>query len=475
MEALVFGSLDAVRLALAGEPDLSARDAVGRTPWLLCLEVGDVEKARLLYNQHGIVLDDLEESVPLLFHATMHGHPAMVEWLIGIGADLHKRDRHFNKTALMHAAQHGSTRCMRVLIDAGLDVHATDQYGMTALNYASTTDCVRLLVAAGADVDHIDETGYSRLKSAAEQGDEAMVAALLTLGADPDADRLNEAPLFKAVSADNLTIVELLLAAGANPNAQTVPDGWFPLMDVRSEEMLTTMLAAGADVHLSDAAGADVLQYIRDPELIDILLQSGAQLDPKYSVGGTALHRAVQNQDEHLAAFLIERGAHVGNPTSWGQTPLMQAAEVSFVPGVQLLLQAGADPNGVDEDQRTALFYAAAPEGFTAYQLMQENRVAYRGMPEDRIPTYGYVESDSTEVLQLLKAAGAAVDARDKQGITPLMMAASCGRPARVARLLELGANPELRDAQGLSAADHAQEHPRDDQRRMIMQLLTTL
>jgi len=61
------------------------------------------------------------------------------------------------------------------------------------------------------------------------------------------------------------------------------------------------------------------------------------------------------------------------------------------------------------------------------------------------------------EVVRALAAAGAAVDEVEiTRGWTALIWAAKRGHLATVSLLLELGANPALRDDRGLSAADWA-------------------
>ncbi len=61
-----------------------------------------------------------------------------------------------------------------------------------------------------------------------------------------------------------------------------------------------------------------------------------------------------------------------------------------------------------------------------------------------------------TTVVEELLAAGAEIDQQAANGVTALMLAASQGTPAQVVYLLNAGANPTLRDAEGRSAADHA-------------------
>jgi murein DD-endopeptidase MepM/ murein hydrolase activator NlpD len=66
----------------------------------------------------------------------------------------------------------------------------------------------------------------------------------------------------------------------------------------------------------------------------------------------------------------------------------------------------------------------------------------------------------SADVLDTLLAAGADVDMAAANGATALMLAAGQGTPAQVIYLLNAGADPTPRDAEGRNAADHARQNP---------------
>lgn len=58
------------------------------------------------------------------------------------------------------------------------------------------------------------------------------------------------------------------------------------------------------------------------------------------------------------------------------------------------------------------------------------------------------------DVAALLLKEGAALEAADSKGNTPLMYAAGYGRPDLVALLLDAGANAAAKNANGKTAAD---------------------
>ena len=71
-------------------------------------------------------------------------------------------------------------------------------------------------------------------------------------------------------------------------------------------------------------------------------------------------------------------------------------------------------------------------------------------------------------IMTLLLDKHAYIDAASPNGTTPLMMAAQYGTPSAVKLLLEAGADPVLKNAQGLSALDFAQRAERLDSATII-------
>ena len=72
----------------------------------------------------------------------------------------------------------------------------------------------------------------------------------------------------------------------------------------------------------------------------------------------------------------------------------------------------------------------------------------------------GLRRSGHTEIITLLLAAKATVDAQNKQGITPLMMAAANGKVEAIRALLAAGADPKKQDFTGRDALGWAAGKP---------------
>ena len=115
------------------------------------------------------------------------------------------------------------------------------------------------------------------------------------------------------------------------------------------------------------------------------------------------------------------------------ESPLMLAAINGLTEICQQLISKGAD---VNKPGWTPLHYAATHGHLAVMNLLLEN--------------YAYI------------------DAASPNGSTPLMMAASYGTPMAVKLLLEAGADPMLKNDQGLSAIDFAQRANRAESAEII-------
>jgi len=167
---------------------------------------------------------------------------------------------------------------------------------------------------------------------------------------------------------------------------------------------------------------------------------------------------------------------------------------------VQQLLQRGFDPNTPDPDSRHGLLVALNAKSFQAAQTLAtwpKVTVEVRnGADESPLmlaalagelelcrllierdadvnktgwtPLHYAATNGHLEVMRMLLDQNAYIDAESPNGTTPLMMAAHYGSVGAVKLLLESGADPTLRNMQGLSAADFAIKANRTESAEMI-------
>jgi len=156
------------------------------------------------------------------------------------------------------------------------------------------------------------------------------------------------------------------------------------------------------------------------------------------------LARMVQTGRAGLTDFVVdavERDPSLGTRRSGGRTLLHYASGAGCLVVVRLLLRLGTDPGILDGGSHTPLYRAAnecgAETGPEIVMALVEAGAdvnarggVTRGTPLHMAARRGYVE-----IARALLDCGAALDARDTKGDTPLQRAINCRRDA-VARLL---------------------------------------
>jgi ankyrin repeat protein len=316
----------------------------------------------------------------------------------------------------------------------------------------------RAQLARGADPNALEADGSTALHWAVENDDPELTSALLSGGARVRvANRHGIAPLHLAATNGNATIAQQLIAAGADVNGAT-PGGETPLMMAArtgDPETITTLLSRGADVDAREGwRGQTALMWAateNNAEAIRLLIQAGADIKTQ-SMGGrfTAFLFAVRGGRLDAARALLDAGTDVNERLPDGMSALVLALYNAHYEMAAYLLDRGADPN-------------AAEQGWTALHQVAWSRRPNRGfnMP-GAVPT-GRI--DSLDLVRTLVAKGANVNARmtkeprdgnrnmlNRIGATPFVMAAKSADVPLMRVLLESGADPTIKTADGTSA-----------------------
>jgi ankyrin len=378
-EAAVLGRADLIEALLTAGADVESPNADGQTALMVVARTGRVDAARLLL-KYGANVNTVEQwrGQTALMWAVAQKQPAMVAELVKAGADVNARSTVNNWDRQVTAEPRAIYR------PAG---------GLTPLLYASREGCVecaRLLVEAGADLSLDDPENISPLLMAVINGQWDTAQYLIKKGANPNKwDFWGRAPLYAAVDLNtiprggrpdwpsldettSLQVIEMLLAAGANPNAQLklAP----PFRNIGNDRGLDGMLTTGATPLLRAAKALDA-------PAIAALLAKGADTSLANSRGmtpimvaaglgsvdadtrGFYLSEDTQQRSIESLKLLIQAGGDINSKDSRGLTPLHEAARWGWNDVVQFLVENGADLNAKDNRGNTPIDSALGKAG----------------------------------------------------------------------------------------------------------------
>ncbi len=371
LEAARVGNAAAIiEMLLKAGADPNESHYEGETPLMAAAASGNVDAVKLLL-AHGAQVNTKEqaEDQTALMWAAERGHAAVVRALIAAGADANlvakpnvlKNYRgdagrmwtnHSSRglTALMFAARQGHLEAARALAEAGGDFNHANPDGITALMLAvinDRLDLAAMLVEKGANVNEgslyevvqlhnlrTNETvsEATRPRPAHENALTPLdlAARMLDRGAGPNRtathtlnldgtgvpDPANETPFLRALRSQDVGMLRLMAARGADVNAMTAAG------------QTSLMLAMGAGgARFSGGFGVAPAAYRfegeRAPiEAVKLLIDCGADVNATTPAGDTALHTAAQTGNVAVIKLLAAHGAKLDVRNKAGFTPL---------------------------------------------------------------------------------------------------------------------------------------------------------
>ena len=173
-------------------------------------------------------------------------------------------------------------------------------------------------------------------------------------------------------------------------------------------------------------------------DVVALLLANRAKVNAKENSGVTPLHLAASEGHQDVAELLLANKADINAQDNDGYTPLYEAVRVGHKELEEFLrARGGLDPTEIHD---------AAAKGdlkkVRALLKLNPNLASDNNRPGRMTPLHEAARSGHKEVVQILLANGALVNASDGMGMTPLRFASANGHEEVAALLLPICPTP---------------------------------
>ena len=292
------------------------------------------------------------------------------------------------------------------------------------------------------------------MEEAVRTGNVEKVRSILDSDGDVNMEVAGEIPLLIYASRyGHCDLVQLLLDRGAE-------------VDAKNREGETALYGV-----FTGDYGVNVKDRLNDRlKIAKLLLDRGVDVDARSGFYGfTALYRAVNCGCVKVAELLLNGGATVDLPTFYGAAPLHVAAKSGHFDLVRLLLNHRAEPNIRDYGGRTPLHKASRKGYLGIVQLFLDRNIDPN--VEDnrgRTPLHRATGRGRRDVVNVLLNGGADVNAsaRGCRAFTSLFMCSNC----EIAKLLlDHGAMIDVMDSSGSTPLRDAAEWGRKDKVELLL------
>ncbi|MDR2192691.1 MAG: ankyrin repeat domain-containing protein [Endomicrobium sp.] len=365
---------------------------------------------------------------------------------------------------------------------------------LTAARNASKAEIIDILVNGGANIEERDKNGYTPLMVAIRKNSShpEIALALIKLKANVNAaynkpydDEDKTTPLMYAVgdmTQNKPAVIQALLDAGADVNAKNATQD-SPLSIAsryaRDSEIIDILVNGGANIEERDKNGYTPLMIaIRKnsshPEIALALIKLKANVNAQYEKSyddedkTTPLMYAVgeymQNKPSVIQS-LLDAGADVNAKNAVGDTPLLIAARYGTdEENVDILIKSGAKLEEQDAEGRTPLMRAVANETHPQVAIsLIKNKANVNAIyaKESATPIFFGMTAyhhAKTNVIQALVDYGANINIKDIHGKTPLMYAVQYLKEDAVKVLIKANADLNAVDNKGRKAQDYTDD-----------------
>jgi ankyrin repeat protein len=262
------------------------------------------------------------------------------------------------------AIEYGSTGVIDLLLEAGANVDKCEVKDTNTLEWCLSNADMGLyhMLALFSQRERTAVT-VGGVLTAAERGVPGLQSYLDGKGYSGSSEQLEtlECALILAVrERSRLGTAKTLLDYGVDPNARRVANQHSPLVQVISDEddvndRLELLLDAGADI---TSQGIILAAFWNKFDIVTFLFEAGADIE---ELGQEVLSGVIWIRNVQVVKLILRLGVDLRQPDASGRFPMQRAAQTGALNILKLVFEAGGDINAPPggKEHYTALHYAA--------------------------------------------------------------------------------------------------------------------
>lgn len=392
---------------------------------------------------------------------------------------------HDERTYLFTAALKGNSEVMEYLLSKGASASVQDSRGATPLTSAAqmgvqNTAVYELLSKNGADIKKATNAAGANLLLLAVANDPELTLTqyFQSKGLDiKSKDKEGKNAADYAVRSANINLLKKLQAKGIKPGKDamllTTQGGRRGAGAGPGLPFFQYLESVGAKVNATNESRQTVLHsLVRRPgqlELIKWFVSKGVDVNTADVDGNTVFMNAVaSNADTATIFYLKSLTKNINQKNKSGASPLLLAAKGNTPDILTYLIANGADIKATDAKGNNITYYVfdsysprSAKNFELKMQLLKDKKIDVITSPADGNTLYhlSAVKNDMN-LLKIAVSNGGDVNAKNKEGLTPLHKAALMGKDtAMLEYLLSIGAKKEVKTAFDETPYDLAKEN----------------
>ena len=441
-----------VELLLSKDLNINIQDNNGWTALMAASCHGHKKVVELLLRKDSDINIQNNNGVTALMLGSGNGHHQVVELLLSKNPDINFKNIK-GWTALMAASCFDHHQVVELLLSKDPNINIQDNVGWTIVMAASRFghhQVVKLLLSKNPDIDIQNNYGWTTLMIASRHGHQQVVELLLSK--DPDINIHNNGgrtALMYASRYGHHQVVELLLSKNLYINIQD-NDGWTALMIASCyghHQVVELLLSKDPDINIENKYGMSALtfalacsSYIFTEFALtdDLPLDQHSQVLNQLRIGNCLkIFKLLLNYHPNHIHTLNNKKLH----------SLAVAASAKNFDAVTILMEKCE----ITPENIISAFTQACYGSHSHIMIYMSEKITILSNSERKL-LVAAVEGDLGTLISMLYDFGMSPDTPLVAGITPLMIAASCGHIELVEALIQAGADVSKRNDERFNA-----------------------